>query len=66
MIDPRPAGRIRITHESGPFIVVSHDEKRLAFAPGRLALRDIAADDVERAGHSLPADMTGTDLRITS
>src|SRR5882724_2310082 len=65
MMDPATGGpHTYHTTNPVPFILVSDDEK-LRLRPGG-SLRDIAPTMLSALGQALPADMTGTDLRITS
>ena len=65
MIDPATGGpHTYHTTNPVPFILVSDDEK-VRLRPGG-SLRDIAPTMLSALGQALPADMTGTDLRMTS
>src|SRR6202035_1705724 len=63
MIDPATGGpHTYHTTNPVPFILVSDDEKVRLRQGG--SLRDIAPTMLRALGHSLPPDMTGTDLRM--
>jgi 2,3-bisphosphoglycerate-independent phosphoglycerate mutase len=65
MIDPTSGGpHTYHTTNPVPFILVSDDEK-VRLRPGG-SLRDIAPTMLSVLGQPKPADMTGTDLRMTS
>jgi 2,3-bisphosphoglycerate-independent phosphoglycerate mutase len=65
MIDPATGGpHTYHTTNPVPFILVSDDDKLRLRQGG--SLRDIAPTMLRALGHSLPSDMTGTDLRMTS
>jgi len=65
MIDPTTGGpHTYHTTNPVPFILVS-DADKLRLKPGG-SLRDIAPTMLGALGQAMPADMTGTDLRITS
>jgi 2,3-bisphosphoglycerate-independent phosphoglycerate mutase len=65
MIDPATGGpHTYHTTNPVPFILVSDDENVRLRKGG--SLRDIAPTMLRALGHSLPSDMTGTDLRMTS
>src|SRR6266478_2999727 len=65
MIDPATGGpHTYHTTNSVPFILVTDDD-RLRLKPGG-SLRDIAPTMLSVLGQPKPADMTGTDLRMTS
>jgi 2,3-bisphosphoglycerate-independent phosphoglycerate mutase len=65
MIDPATGG-LHTYHTTNPvpFILVTDDD-RLRLKPGG-SLRDIAPTMLGLLGQPKPADMTGTDLRMTS
>jgi len=65
MMDPASGGpHTYHTTNPVPFILVSDDEK-VRLRPGG-SLRDIAPTMLSALGQPKPADMTGTDLRMTS